>query len=60
MQEQLPARSIQILQLSTVQGWSIQEIAASLCLSRPQVYLARHRAGRLVKKEIERLRKELE
>ncbi len=27
---------------------------------RPQVYLARHRAARLVKKEIERLRKELE
>lgn len=60
VQEQLPARSIQILQLSTVQGWSIQEIAASLCLSRPQVYLARHRAGRLLKKEIERLRRELE
>jgi len=60
VQETVTARSIQIFQLSTVQGWSIEEIAASLCISRARIYLARHRVGRLVKKEIEALRKELE
>ena len=60
VQETVTARSIQIFQLSTVQGWSIEEIAASLCISRPRIYLARHRVGRLVKREIESLRKELE
>lgn len=57
---QFPARAIQIFQLSTVQGWSVEQIAAALSLSRPQIYLARHRVGRVVKQEIARLRKELE
>ena len=60
VQETVTARSIQIFQLNTVQGWSIEEIAASLCISRARIYMARHRVGRLVKKEIEALRKELE
>jgi RNA polymerase sigma factor (sigma-70 family) len=60
VQQQLPARSVQIFQMSALDGWSTEKIAAALCLSRPQVYLARHRAARLVKKEIERLRKDLE
>jgi RNA polymerase sigma factor (sigma-70 family) len=60
VQQQLPARSVQIFQMSALDGWSTEKIAAALCLSRPQVYLARHRAARLVKREIERLRKELE
>ena len=37
-----------------------EEIASALCLSRTQIYLARHRVGRVVKREIARLRKELE
>jgi RNA polymerase sigma-70 factor, ECF subfamily len=60
VQQQLPARAVQIFQMSALDGWSTEKIAASLRISRPQVYLARHRAARLVKKEIERLRKELE
>jgi RNA polymerase sigma-70 factor, ECF subfamily len=60
VQQQLPARSVQIFQMSALDGWSTEKIAAALCLSRPQVYLARHRAARIVKREIERLRKELE
>ena len=60
VQQQLPARSVQIFQMSAVDGWSTEKIAAALRLSRPQVYLARHRAARLVKKEIARLQKELE
>lgn len=60
VQQQLPARSVQIFQMSALDGWNTEKIAAALRISRPQVYLARHRASRLVKKEIERLRKELE
>ena len=59
-QAKLPARSVQIFQLSVVDGWSAEKIATALCLSRPQVYLARHRAARLVKREVDRLRRELE
>jgi RNA polymerase sigma factor (sigma-70 family) len=60
VQQKLPARAVQIFQMSALDGWSTEKIAAALRLSRPQVYLARHRAARLVKQEIERLRKELE
>lgn len=60
LQQQLPARTVQIFQMSAFDGWSTEKIAAALCLSRPQVYLARHRAARLVKREIGRLKKELE
>ena len=60
VRESVTVRSIQIFQLSAVQGWSIEEIAASLCISRARIYLARHRVGRMVKREIEALRRELE
>ncbi|MES2708652.1 MAG: sigma-70 family RNA polymerase sigma factor [Verrucomicrobiota bacterium] len=60
VEETVSTKSIQIFQLSAVQGWSIEEIAASLRVPRARIYLARHRVGRLVKREIERLRKELE
>ncbi len=54
------ARSYQIFHLSTVKGWSAELIRENLRTGRTQVYLARHRVGRLVKKELETLRRELE
>ncbi len=60
VQEVVTARSIQIFQLSAVQGWSTEEIAGSLAISRARVYLARHRVGRMVAREIEAMKKELE
>jgi RNA polymerase sigma factor (sigma-70 family) len=60
VQEVVSARNIQIFQLSAVQGWSTDEIAKSLSISRARVYLARHRVGRLVAREVEALRRELE
>jgi RNA polymerase sigma factor (sigma-70 family) len=60
VQEIVSARNIQIFQLSAVQGWSTDEIAKSLTISRARVYLARHRVGRLVAREVESLRRELE
>jgi RNA polymerase sigma factor (sigma-70 family) len=60
VQQTVSARSVQIFQLSVVQGWNNEEIAASLRISRAQIYLVRHRVGRLVKREIAALRGELE
>jgi RNA polymerase sigma factor (sigma-70 family) len=60
VQELVSARNIQIFQLSAVQGWSTDEIAKSLTISRARVYLARHRVGRMVAREVESLRRELE
>ena len=60
LRETVSSRSLQIFQLSAVQHWSIAEIAAALCVSRAQIYLVRHRVGRMVRREIEALRKDLE
>jgi len=46
--------------MSVTDGWNTAKTAADLCLSRTQFYPARHGAARLVKREIERLRKEPE
>ena len=60
VQTQVSARSMQIFHLSAVKGWSVEQIRETLCIGRTPVYLARHRVGRLMKKEIARLREELE
>jgi hypothetical protein len=60
VKEKVSARSFQIFHLSAVKQWSVDQIRANLDLSRTQVYLARYRVGGLVKKEIARLREELE
>ncbi len=54
------ARSYQIFHLSTVKGWTVDQVKESLRTGRTQIHLARHRVGRLVKKELDTLRKELE
>lgn len=60
VRSQVSARSFQIFHLSTVQGWTVDQIKAALRTGTTQIYLARHRVGRLVKKEIAALRKESE
>lgn len=60
VKDQVSARSLQIFHLGAVSGWSTEQIRATLGLGRTPVYLARYRVGLLVKKEIARLRKELE
>lgn len=56
----ISARTWQIFHLSTVMGWTVERIRESLRCSRTQIYLARHRAGSLVKRELDALRRELE
>ena len=53
-------RAMQIFHMSAVQGLSVEQIRETLGLSRTQVYLAKYRVGSLGKKEIARLRKELD
>ena len=54
------ARSYQIFYLCSVKGWSVDQVKENLRTGRTQIYLARHRVGRLVKRELETLRRELE
>jgi RNA polymerase sigma-70 factor (ECF subfamily) len=59
-QEKVSLRNLQIFQMATVHGWSAEEISAALGVNRAQIYVAKHRVGRLVAKEIRALRSELE
>ena len=56
IQQRVSARQFQIFELSVVQGWPVREVARVLGISAGQVYLARHRVTRLLKKEQIRLR----
>lgn len=49
------ATQFQIFDLSIVKHWSAGEIARSLGVSRPTVYLARHRLAAALKKEMQSL-----
>ncbi len=46
----------QIFDLYVLQGWPPRDVARTLGVNIGQVYLARHRVGALVKKELKRLR----
>ncbi|MBI4661989.1 MAG: sigma-70 family RNA polymerase sigma factor [Verrucomicrobia bacterium] len=59
VQQQVSAEQFQMFELSVVQGWPVRGIVKLLGVSAGQVYLARHRIGKLLKKEIARLRSRL-
>jgi len=44
-----------MFELYVLQGWPVREVARLLGVSAGQVYLAKHRVSRLLKKEILRL-----
>jgi RNA polymerase sigma factor (sigma-70 family) len=56
VKERLPAKHFLAFRMCTQQQKSPNEVAKALGLSLPNVYLIRHRAGRMVAKEIEQLR----
>ena len=60
VKNQVSTRSLQIFHLGAVNGLSTEQIRTTLGLGRTSVYLARYRVGLLVKKEVSRLRRELE
>jgi RNA polymerase sigma-70 factor (ECF subfamily) len=55
VQRQVSAKQFQIFELSVIQRWPVREITRLLGISAGQVYLARHRVGRLLKRELKRL-----
>jgi RNA polymerase sigma factor (sigma-70 family) len=52
VKNKVDARQYQLFELCVVSQWSTAEVARALKVSPARVYLARHRIGRLVKKEL--------
>jgi RNA polymerase sigma factor (sigma-70 family) len=59
IRRQINPRHFQIFDLCVVQQKPLKEVCAFLDVSAMQVYLARHRVGRLVRQEVARLKKGL-
>jgi RNA polymerase sigma-70 factor (ECF subfamily) len=55
---QVSARQFQIFSLAVLQEQPGPEVCRTLGVNAAMVYLARHRVGRLLKKELERIRRE--
>jgi RNA polymerase sigma-70 factor (ECF subfamily) len=55
VQQQVSAAQFQIFELYVVQGWPVRRVAQFLGVSAGQVYLAKHRVSRLLKREIDKL-----
>jgi len=56
----LVPQSYQIFDFSVNKGWDSERIAAAFRISVGQVYQAKHRVGRLIRKEIEQLERDLD
>jgi RNA polymerase sigma-70 factor (ECF subfamily) len=52
---QVSPKQLQIFSFSVLKGWPVSEVKRALDVSAAQVYLARHRVGALLKKEVKRL-----
>lgn len=50
-------KQFQIFSFSVLKGWPVTEVKRTLDVSAAQVYLARHRVGALLKRELKRLEK---
>jgi RNA polymerase sigma factor (sigma-70 family) len=55
VRRQVDARQYQMFSCYVLKGWSAAVVAKTLGVSVGQVYLAKHRVGLLVRKEVERL-----
>jgi RNA polymerase sigma-70 factor (ECF subfamily) len=53
------ARQFQIFDLCALQHWSAGQVARSLGVSAAQVYLAKHRVGSVLKREVRKVEREL-
>ena len=52
-------KQFQIFDAYVVKGWGVKKVMDELGVSMTQVYLAKHRVGSLIKKEITELEKQL-
>ncbi|MBI3416582.1 MAG: sigma-70 family RNA polymerase sigma factor [Verrucomicrobia bacterium] len=58
VKEQVNSRQFQIFELAAIQAWSVSDIARTLRVNAAQVYLARHRVGAALKREVRKLESE--
>ena len=58
VKRQVSDRQFQIFDLYVLQNCSVREVVSMLRINAAQIYLAKHRVGALLKKEIKRLRAE--
>lgn len=59
VKHQVNAKQYQIFDLYAVKQWPVNKITVTLGVSTTQVYLAKHRVGSLLKKELQRLQTKL-
>jgi RNA polymerase sigma factor (sigma-70 family) len=52
---QISAKQFQIFDLYVLKEWAVQKVAGALNVSIAEVYLAKHRVGKQIKKEIQQL-----
>jgi len=57
VKQRVSDRQFQIFDLYVLQNWSVQEVTRTLRVNPAQVYLAKHRIGRLLKKEGQALKR---
>ncbi len=55
VKRQVKAEHFQMFDFYVLQAWPVREVARVLNVSVAQVYLAKHRVGALLKKELKRL-----
>jgi RNA polymerase sigma-70 factor (ECF subfamily) len=55
VKQQVAGKQFQIYDLYVLQNWPVQRVKGFLKVSTSQVYLAKHRVGRLMRKAIKRL-----
>jgi RNA polymerase sigma-70 factor (ECF subfamily) len=58
VKNQVSPKQFQMFELSVLREWPVRKVAQTLGASAAQVYLARHRVGRLMKTELRRLSRE--
>lgn len=57
VKRQVSPEQFQLFDLYCIEGWPVKKVAQTLGVSATQVYLAKHRIGRLMKKQIELLQR---
>lgn len=57
MKRQVAPEQFQIFDLACLEGWPVRKVTETLGVSAARVYLAKHRIGRMLKKEFKALEK---
>ena len=55
VKQQVSDRQFQIFDLHVLQQWPVADVACALRVSAAKVYLAKHRVGRVLRKEVKRI-----